>query len=149
VKTEKTFRVEVTLSRRSMYCMSGAARYDWTHGIMPCEAEHNAARHETEAETLKSSTHASWNRLDIRRSLTFRTYKPLSDAFLRKQIELAPMENRKPLQARLKAQNVLRRSRHAVRERVRVAFPKSRHCFTSNAPVTDQTDYGDCSDRLR
>ena len=66
--------VEVTVPRRSIYILRGAARYDWKHGV----------RYQTEkrlASIGRQFPAAPWAN-DTRRSLTFRTTKAYAEAFL-------------------------------------------------------------------
>jgi hypothetical protein len=59
--------IRVTLPRRSIYVMSGASRFDWTHGI---------------AKQQPIYPSPSWNKENVRISLTFRSTKVFSDVYL-------------------------------------------------------------------
>lgn len=88
--------VEVTMPRRCVYIFHGPARMDWKHGI----------RMQTADRLASFPPPSTWNPWNLRRSLTLRTHKAYSDAYLQHQLELHP--NDANLQARWNQQKKLR-----------------------------------------
>ena len=66
--------MRIKLPRRSIYVMSGKSRYVYKHGI---------------AQQKPQMAPPSWNTLNMRKSLTFRSTKVFSDVFLERQLNAA------------------------------------------------------------
>ena len=73
ISNGKQKSVRVQLPRRSMYIMSGQSRTDWKHGIM---------------KQKPTNQPPVWNKLNMRKSLTFRSTKVFSDVYLERQIQI-------------------------------------------------------------
>ena len=89
--------MKVKLPRRSVYVMSGPSRYVYKHGI---------------AQQKPTEVPPSWNTLNMRKSLTFRSTKVFSDEYLERQLaaeqhtlDAATTTTRMEWQARKEAQN--------------------------------------------
>lgn len=89
-------RVNIKLSRRSIYIMTGSARTEWKHGISKLSSKNLAG----------FPSYPDWNPLGMRRSLTLRCTKAVSDAFIEKELEKNPDDKR--LQERLEEQKKYR-----------------------------------------
>ena len=89
------FAIELSLPRRSIYVMSGAARTDWKHGIRALpRAEANGP------------LPAAWNPHSLRRALTLRATKVYSDHCLQELLAANPAD--RSIRARLEAQRKYR-----------------------------------------
>jgi alkylated DNA repair dioxygenase AlkB len=81
--TSNGYAVEVTLPRRSIYVLRGAARYEYKHGIRAQTARRLDELSRKAAEGGEQASPPWWNRPHrVRRSLTFRATKAYSDAAL-------------------------------------------------------------------
>jgi len=77
-------KVQIRLPRRSIYIMSGPSRTEWKHGISKMSAKN-----------LKDfPSYPEWNPLGMRRSLTLRCTKAVSDAFLEREHQKNPEDRR-------------------------------------------------------
>eukprot|EP00985_Skeletonema_marinoi_P007192 scaffold3145_cov73-Skeletonema_marinoi.AAC.3 len=87
--------MRIKLPRRSIYIMSGPSRYVYKHGI---------------AQQKPTQAPPSWNTLNMRKSLTFRSTKVFSDVYLERKLQEAAElevnhEMRIQLQSRKEAQD--------------------------------------------
>ena len=88
--------VRVQLPRRSMYIMSGSSRCDWKHGII---------------KQKPTNPPPVWNKLNMRKSMTFRSHKVFSDVYLERKIQLeTDPTKRQDLIVRQKAQDKFKAS---------------------------------------
>lgn len=70
--------MRIKLPRRSIYVMSGPSRYVYKHGI---------------AQQKPTQAPPSWNKLNMRKSLTFRSTKVFSDVYLERQLKKAEVDD--------------------------------------------------------
>ena len=89
-------KVKIRIPRRSIYIMTGPSRTEWKHGISKMSTKN-----------LKDfPSYPEWNPLGMRRSLTLRCTKAVSDAFLARELQKTPDDTR--IKARLDEQKQYR-----------------------------------------
>mmetsp|Transcript_8141 Transcript_8141/g.12613 ORF Transcript_8141/g.12613 Transcript_8141/m.12613 type:complete len:376 (-) Transcript_8141:49-1176(-) len=125
--------IRVTLPRRSIYIMSGASRLDWMHGI---------------AKQQPTQPPPSWNKQNVRVSLTFRSTKVFSDVYLKRQHQIETDAVKK---AELKARRDSQERFYPVREYGGAKMSKDeveRHRKKANE-LLDKMDRGEIRAQLR
>ena len=80
--------MRIKLPRRSIYIMSGPSRYVYKHGI---------------AQQKPTQAPPSWNTLNMRKSLTFRSTKVFSDVYLERKLQEAELEVNHEMRMRLQS----------------------------------------------